>query len=95
MVDLNINFEATTALGNQVITKSSEFQDLLNKVKNINNDLQSYWQGDDSAKYSARVAEQAEVMQQLTNTINEIGEYLLSVSKAYQDFVNENAGAIN
>ncbi len=95
IMDLNINFEELNNVGNQVIAKGGEFQDLLNRIKAANNELQSYWQGDDASKYSNAVAQQAESIQKLVNTVNQIGETLLSVSRAYQEVVNDNSGAIN
>lgn len=94
-MDLNINFQATSQLGTNVINKREEFQGLLDKITTINTELQSYWQGSDASKYSTKVSEQAQVMQQLSDTIQQIGEYLISVSQAYEQFVNDNASAIN
>lgn len=94
-MDLNINYEQTISVGNQVTQKGGDFQELLNKIKSVNNDLQSYWQGSDASKYSTAVATQAENMQQLVNTINEIGSFLVKVGNAYRDVADQNAGAIN
>jgi len=94
-MDLNINYEQTISVGNQVTQKGGDFQELLNNIKTVNNELQSYWQGSDASKYSTAVATQAENMQQLVNTINEIGEFLVKVGNAYRDVAEQNAGAIN
>lgn len=94
-MDLNINFGELNSVGTQVSTKGEEFQSLLNKIKEANNQLQSYWQGDDASKYSNAVAQQAENMQMLVNTINEIGTTLVSIGKAYQDVVEANTSSIN
>jgi WXG100 family type VII secretion target len=94
-MDLTINFEETIAIGNQVIAKAGEFQVLLNNIKSANQQLQTSWQGQDASKYSQKVAEQAVTMQKLIETINEIGEYVVSVGKAYQEVSENNANAIN
>lgn len=94
MNDLNINFSETRSVGNQVTTKGGEFTTLLSKIKRINTDLQSYWEGSDASKYSASVATQSEYMQQLADTINEIGEFLVKVGNAYEEAMNNNADAI-
>jgi Uncharacterized protein conserved in bacteria len=94
-VDLNINYSETISVGNQVTERGNEFQDLLNKIKTVNNELQSYWEGSDASKYSGAVAQQAEVMQQLSNTVDEIGAFLVKVGQAYQEAMENNSSAIN
>lgn len=93
-MDLKINYAETISVGNQVTAKGGEFQELLNKVKAVNGELQTYWQGSDASKYSASVSQQAEYMQQLANTVNEIGEFLVKVGQAYQEACENNANAI-
>ena len=95
MKDLNINFSETRSVGNQVTTKGGEFTTLLTKIKGINADLQSYWEGSDASKYSTSVTTQAEYMQQLADTINEIGEFLVKVGNAYEEAMNNNVNSIN
>lgn len=93
-MDLNINYAETKTVGEQVALKGGEFQELLNKIKSVNTDLQTYWEGSDSSKYSTAVAQQAEYMQQLTDTINEIGAFLVKVGEAYQEACENNSSAI-
>ncbi|HIS90074.1 MAG TPA: WXG100 family type VII secretion target [Candidatus Faecisoma merdavium] len=93
-MDIKINYEETISVGNQVSEKGSEFQELLNRIKSVNSELQTYWQGSDASKYSNSVAQQAEYMQQLTNTINEIGNFLVKVGNAYREACENNANAI-
>lgn len=95
MNDLKINFEQTRSVGNQVTAKGNDFSALLTKIKGINTNLQTYWEGSDASKYSTSVATQAEYMQQLANTINEIGDFLVKVGNAYEEAMNNNANAIN
>ena len=95
MDGLKINYSETISVGNQVTEKGGEFQELLNKVKATNSELKTYWEGSDASKYSTSVEQQAEYMQQLTDTINEIGEFLVKVGQAYQEACENNANAIN
>ena len=94
-MDLKINYEQTMSTGNQVTEKGADFQDLLNKIKSINTELKTYWEGSDAAKYSTSVETQAEYMQQLANTINEIVSFLVKVGQAYQEACENNANAIH
>lgn len=94
-MDLKINFEQTRSVGNQVAQKGSEFQDLLNKIKSVNTELQAYWEGSDASKYSNAVGAQAEEIQRLVNTITEIGTYLVKVGNAYEEAMNNNMSGIN
>lgn len=93
-MDLKVNFSETISVGNQVSNKGAEFQDLLNKIKSINAELQTYWEGTDASKYTNAVAEQAQDMQKLTDAINEIGAFLVKVGEAYREASENNANAI-
>lgn len=95
MDSLRINYSETISVGNQVTEKASEFQELLNKIKSVNSELKTYWEGSDASKYSASVEQQAEYMQKLSETINEIGGFLVKVGNAYQEACENNANAIN
>ena len=48
-MDLKINFEETKSVGNSVTQKGSEFQELLNRIKTVNTELQAYWEGSDAS----------------------------------------------
>lgn len=94
MDSLRINYSETISVGNQVTEKGSEFQTLLDKVKATNSELKTYWEGTDASKYSASIEKQAEYMQQLSDTINEIGGFLVKVGQAYQEACENNTNAI-
>lgn len=94
-MDLKINYEETISVGNQVTQKGGEFQELLNTVKRVNSELQTYWEGSDASKYSGAVAQQAEYMQKLSETVEEIGSFLVQVGNTYREVAEQNASAIN
>lgn len=94
MNDLRVNYSETITLGNNVTTKGGEFSDLLGKIKTANSELQSYWEGQDASKYTTAVAQQAETMQRLSETINEIGTFLVKVGNAYREAMETNASGI-
>ena len=94
MNDLRINFEETKQVGNQVVSKAEEFQTLLNKVKSVNSELKAYWEGTDASKYTASVEQQAAYMQKLSDTVNEIGDFLYKVGTEYERVSQSNADAI-
>lgn len=95
MADLTINYEETISVGDNVTQKGDEFQSLLNDIKSTNESLKAYWEGSDASKYSNAVAEQAEYMQQLSDTVAEIGSFLVKVGNAYREACENNANAIN
>ena len=94
MNDLKVNYSETVSVGNKVTTKGEEFAELLNKIKTANSELKSYWEGSDASKYTNAVAEQAETMQQLSETIDEIGAFLGKVGNAYREAMETNASGI-
>ncbi len=93
-MDLKINYELLDGVSAQVIAKGEEFSSLLSKIRGINEELKSYWEGSDASKYSTAVEAQSQNMQKLGEAINEIGAFLQKVSKAYQDACQANADAI-
>lgn len=93
-MDLRINYEEIVTIGNQITEKGNEFHDLLERIKDINSELQTYWEGKDALRYSKKVAEQAIDMKKLYENINEIGTFLIKVGKAYQEACENNANSI-
>lgn len=90
MTSLNIDYEATKRAGNNVQSKADEFKGLLSNIQNLNDSLKQCWKGADADSYTNKISEQAKVMSKLQVTIQEIGEYLVSVGNAYEKAMNEN-----
>lgn len=95
MADLRVDFDALKEVSGSVASKGEEFQDLLNTIKNYNEELRSAWEGTDQVAYADAVARQAEVMQKLAEAIAEISAFLDNVNRVYQDAQEENRSAIN
>ena len=89
-MDLNIDYEATRSTGNQVQSYASEFNSLLNDIKGLNENLKSSWKGADAESYTGAITEQAQVMDKLKDSIEEIGKFLVSVGDAYEAAMEEN-----
>lgn len=90
MTSLNIDFDATRAAGKSVQSSASDFKSLLGDIQNLNNNLKNSWKGADADSYTGKITEQAEVMNKLQKTIDEIGIYLVQVGDAYQKAMEEN-----
>lgn len=93
-MDLKINYQETINVGNQVTAKTEEFKTLLSKIKNVNSNLKTVWQGTDATKYTNAVEEQTVYMEKLGEAMNEIGAFLVKVGNAYQEVSQANANAI-
>ncbi len=89
-MDLNINFQETRTLANNIKNQAEEFNSKLSKVNEINEDLKSAWEGTDAASYSNEVANQAKIMKDLYNTISSISNFLTSVANAYEEVSRNN-----
>ncbi len=94
-MNLNINYDETRNIGNQLIAKADEYSSLINNIKNTNSEIAGFWSGADATKYFQAVSEQEAYMQQLASVIAEIGGYLIRVSNAYEDASTNNANAVN
>ena len=93
-MDLNVSYPETIKTGNDVIAKSDEFTDLLNKIKQINEDLKSAWEGEDSKKYADVVSEKQVYMDELASDMHSMGEFLVKAGEAYRQTSEDNANAI-
>ena len=94
-MDLNINYDETRSIGNQLIAKADEYSSLIDSVRHTNEEITTYWNGSDATKYFQTVGEQDQYMRQLAATIAEIGNYLIRVGNAYEEASQNNANSIN
>lgn len=89
-MNLKINYDDIKEAGNNVQSSAGEFKTLLGEISTLNENLKSAWQGVDADKYTQKISEQAQIMNQLQATIDEIGAYLLRVAVAYENAMKEN-----
>ena len=87
-MDLSIDYAKTRQLGNEILSKGSEFSDVLNKIVGENDNLKNFWQGSDAEKYTGAVSKEIESMKVLYRAINEMGQFLIDAANAYER-VNE------
>ena len=90
MTSLNIDYEATKRTGMAIQNYASDFKKLLGEIQNLNDSLKRSWQGDDATKYTSEITEQAQVMNKLQATIDEVGGYLIDAGNAYEKEMQEN-----
>lgn len=93
-MDLRINYTELDRVGSTITQKGEEFAQLLTNIKNVNEGLKAAWEGSDASTYTKNIETQAEQMQKLSNTINEIGVFLVNVGKAYQDAMEANMNGL-
>ena len=93
-MDLNINFDETRGIGQQIMAKAESFSSLVSRVNSINNEVGQVWTGTDAAKYVGGVSAQIQNMMQLAETIQIIESYLVKVSNAYEQAAENNANAV-
>lgn len=90
MTSLNIDYEQTRATGRNIQSSAGDFKSLLGDIQNLNDSLKSCWKGADADSYTGKISEQAQIMNKLQTTIQEIGEYLVEVGNAYEKAMQEN-----
>ena len=93
-MNLSVNHENLDIAGATVLSHNNDFRDLLASIQSINDSLTQVWQGQDAAKYTNAINEQAQTMKQLSDTIESIGNYLRKVSAAYRDAQENNMNGI-
>lgn len=90
MTSLNIDYEATRRTGRAIQGYAGDFKKLLSEIQNLNDSLKNSWKGADAEKYTTKISEQAQTMNKLQQTIDEVGTYLIQVGDAYQKAMEEN-----
>lgn len=89
-MDLRIDYQETRKTGQEVQSKAADFGKLLGEIDALNNNLKQSWKGADAESYTAKIAEQAQVMNKLKTTMDEIGAFLIKVGDAYEQAMEEN-----
>lgn len=90
MTSLNVDYEKTRATGRNIQNYAGDFKTLLGEIQNLNDNLKNCWTGDDATKYTGTISEQAQVMNKLQITIQEMGEYLVTVGNEYEKAMQDN-----
>lgn len=90
MTSLNVDYEKTRATGRNIQNYAGDFKTLLGEIQNLNDNLKNCWTGDDATKYTGTISEQAQVMNKLQVTIQEMGEYLVTVGNEYEKAMQDN-----
>lgn len=94
MQSININYDETTSVANQIVAKGTEFTELLNRIKNANSNLKTYWEGTDASKYATAVETQTVTMQRLSEVIEDTGNFIKKAAEAYREAMETNASGI-
>lgn len=90
MTSLNVDYEKTRATGRNIQNYAEDFKTLLGEIQNLNDNLKNCWTGNDATKYTGTISEQAQVMNKLQVTIQEMGEYLVTVGNEYEKAMQDN-----
>lgn len=90
MTSLNINYQKTRDTGTAIQNYATDFKKLLGEIQNLNDSLKRSWQGADATKYTNEITEQAQVMNKLQQTLDEVGTYLIQVGDAYENAMQDN-----
>lgn len=90
MTSLNVDYEKTRTTGRNIQNYAGDFKTLLGEIQNLNDNLKNCWTGDDATKYTGTISEQAQVMNKLQVTIQEMGEYLVTVGNEYEKAMQDN-----
>jgi WXG100 family type VII secretion target len=91
---LNVNYDETRTVGNNIKNKAQEFESLLNEIKNTNKTLAEVWIGADAQAYTNKIEEQANEQITLKQSIEEVGQFMVNAGNAYEETMESNRSAI-
>lgn len=95
MSALTSNFEETRNVGNQIKAETESFVQLLGKIKATNDGTLSYWKGQTADKYRQAVVEQSKNMDDLAETLESVGNFIVSAANLLEETEANNASSIN
>lgn len=84
MANLNVSTGELKSVGQTIRNDGENFTNLLKQIKHHNDNLQNAWRGEDSQKYTAKIEEQAKIMNELAEAIDNVGLFLIQISEAYE-----------
>lgn len=90
MGSLNVDYQETRNAGTNLKNHASDFKTLLGEIQSLNDNLKSSWTGDDAVSYTNKITEQAQGMNQLQKTVDEMGDLLISAGNAYEQAMEAN-----
>lgn len=95
MASLNVSTGQLKSVGQTIRNDGENFLQLLKKIDQHNENLQTAWQGSDAEKYTSKIEEQSKVMNDLAEAIDSIGLFLVQISEAYESAREEAKNSIN
>ena len=87
---MNYNTDQIRSVAGNIKNYSSEFQQKLDKINQINQDIKNNWQGVAADSYIKAIEEQHAQMSKLTTTIEGIGEFLTNLAKSVEELEQGN-----
>jgi WXG100 family type VII secretion target len=91
---LNVNYDETRTVGNNIKNKSQDFGALLNKIRTTNERLAEVWIGADAQAYTNKIEEQAKEQVKLNQSMEEVGQFMVNAGNAYEETMEGNRSAI-
>ncbi|MGM9878963.1 MAG: WXG100 family type VII secretion target [Bacilli bacterium] len=95
MEKLTSNFEETRNVGNQIKAETESFTQLLQKIKSTNESTLMFWKGAAAEKYRQAVIEQTTYMDDLAETLESVGTFIVTAANVLEETENNNASSIN
>ena len=92
---LKANFEETRNVGNQIKSETESFVQLLAKIKEANDSTLLFWKGEAAHRYRTAVIEQAKYMDELAETLESVGTFIIVAANMLEETERANANSIN
>lgn len=90
MDNIYIDYEQGMVLGTKIQKKSKELKTLLSKLNEIEDKLKNATNDFKDEEYLRVLLTQTKIMYKLSDVVDETGNFLINVSKAYQDVAEAN-----
>lgn len=90
-----VNYGRLLNLGTNFTKNSEELNSIINRIKELDEQLKTIWQGEDCDKFILSNMIVEERLKKKTEYLEDWGRYLSKCSRRYNDTVMENTQSIN
>lgn len=92
MDNLYLDYEQGLSLGSKIQSEAKDLKSLLSRIKEIQDKLEKSLDEENDKNYLSSIVGQTKIMEKLSETIEETGNFLVNVSTAYEEAANSNLG---
>lgn len=86
MPEYRMNLEGIEGVAGRIQQKHSDVLGIIGELRALNNELDGYWDGEAQMEFEARFGDWLVQLEQFSETLESVHQYLVTLVQARQDF---------